>query len=144
MKENTTLLPYRLVDIQEKQFSTFDFHDIEIKEIKQKVGFSFGINPENKVVACRCNYTLLNAEQPFINIQILCFFEIESKYWNEKLQDQEQVIIPTALAMDLASITSSTTRGVLFANTKNTPHQKYPMTIINVAHFIKEDIVLSL
>lgn len=144
MEASKLLIPFSLINIEEKQFSTFDLPDVENGKMTQKAGFGFGSDPQKKVIACRCQYTLLLNAQPFITIQIVCLFKIEEKAWNEKLLEKEKVVLPQDFASHLASITASTTRGVLFANTKNTVHQKYPMALIDITNYIKEDISISL
>ncbi|MEO6683339.1 MAG: hypothetical protein ABIN48_11015 [Ginsengibacter sp.] len=140
MAKNKLPISFRLVKMEEKQFSTFDIPDVDVGKITQKVAFGFGADPEKRVIVCGCHYTLLVDEQPFINIHLLCFFAIEEKAWNEKLIKPGEILLDRDFAIHLASITASTTRGALFANTKNTIHQKYPMALIDTTNSIKEDI----
>lgn len=140
METNNLPISFRIVSIEERQFSTFDIPDVDAGKITQKTGFAFGTDPQKRVIICGCNYTLLVNEQPFITIHLLCFFKVVEKAWNEKLIKEEKVILSKEFANHLASVTASTTRGVLFANTKNTIHRKYLMALIDTTKNIKEDI----
>lgn len=144
MEKNKLSVSFNIVNIQEKQFSTFEIPDVDTGKKKQKIGFGFGADPLKRVIACGCHYTLLVNEQPFLTIHLLCFFEIDERAWIGKLIEGEKVILPKDFATHLASITASTARGVLFSNTKNTIHQRYLMGLIDPTNFIRENILISI
>ena len=139
MKEKELKVDFKLVKILERQFSMFPDTIIADKQIEQKVGFSFGAEKFERIIACGCTYSLLIDNIPFIHIEVVCHFQIEFNDWSQSLYKEKDnaVMLPNLLAEHLASIVASTTRGVLFANTKETILKNYPMSLINVHDILR-------
>lgn len=140
MAEKELLIGFRLVNILEKQFSMFSNVETANQEINQNFGFAFGADVSDRLLACGCTYSLLVDKAPLLHIEIVCQFQVEEKKWAESLlkKKENKIVLPIHFAEHLASIVASTTRGVLYANTKNTELQKYPMSLINVHNILKE------
>lgn len=142
MKKKDVGLSFKLVRIEEKQFSVFEA-GIHSEQINQKVGVGFNVDPKNNIIASAIHYLLEADDKPFINIEVVCYFELISKDYKKLLKPDNLVEIPIDFAQHLANITSGTTRGILFANTKDTPFNSYYMSLINLTEIIKEDVVLE-
>ena len=141
-KQELQLPNFRLINIEEKQFSKFPIDDIVNGEIREKVGFNFGIYENESgelAIGCGCLYTLENNDKPFINVEAVCFFEFNDLDKSVKIP----YLLKKEVARHLAVITSGTTRGILFAHTKNTPYAAYPMRLLNVKSMVEEDIELE-
>lgn len=54
-----------------------------------------------------------------------------------------KLVIHCSLAKHMATITTSTTRGILYANTKNTIYSEYLLGLIDMDEMIKEDFVID-
>lgn len=137
-------IPFKLAKIEEKQFSVFEENLESDAPVQEKIGIGFGGEVADRIIAASINYQLVKDDQPFIHIKLDCYFEIEEKAFEEKLHKENSIELPKKFAQHLASITAGTTRGVLYANTKNTSFSDYPMRLINLKNILKEDICLEL
>lgn len=143
MATNKKRIPFRLVNIEEKQFSVFE-EALEIDEpIEQQIGTGFGVDPEEQVISASILYFLKKGEKPLLKMELTCYFEIKEKPFKEDILKKNSVHIPASLARHLAVLTSGTLRGALFAKTQNTPFAQYPMRLINLTDIIKKDIVIK-
>jgi|SRR5690554_1476218 len=133
-------IKFSLVKIEENQFSTFDEILRIDKPIEQQVGFGFGVDMENNVIAVSVDFVFQKEEKPLLKQNITCYFRIESKDFDEKLRKDEEVVLPCGFGKHLAMITTGTARGVLFANTQNTPFNQFIIGLINVDSMFNEDI----
>lgn len=137
---NKLNIPFKLAKIEEKQFSVFEENLGSEAPVQEKIGVGFGGEAEDRIVVSSINYQLLKDKQPFIHIEVACYFEIERKAFKEKLHKEGGIELPVQLARHLVNITVGTARGVLFSNTQNTPFSEYPMRLINLERILKEDI----
>lgn len=108
------------------------------------MAFGFGASAENNVIACSLSFTLEKEEKPFINIEVACHFEIKEESFKNELLQGNVLKIDKGFASHLAMITVGTTRGVLYANTKNTPFEEYLIGLLNVEKMINEDVEIAL
>lgn len=134
-------IEFRLVNILEKQFSMFPNMEIGDQVIEQKIGFTFGVEVSEYLLACGCTYALLINNIPLLHIEVVCQFQVEENDWSESLfrKKDNMVVLPNYFADCLASTVASTTRGVLYANTKETVLKNNPMSLINVHEILKGD-----
>ncbi|MCF8365096.1 MAG: hypothetical protein K9H16_04905 [Bacteroidales bacterium] len=143
MKKNE--VGFILRKISTEQFATIEI-DLSEKENVQ-LGFSvnFGINEENRIIACSTRFEFLAKNSPFILIHIKCEFDIEPKAWeNYKNIELKKISFPKGFMSHLAVITVGAARGVLHAKTENTKFNQYLLPTINVTDFVKEDISFDL
>lgn len=73
---------------------------------------------------------------------VTCEFEIHEEDW-EKLNNNEEVVIPKELLEYFAVHTVGTARGVLFCKTESTQFNNVIIPPINVADLIKGNLVIS-
>lgn len=139
-KKKVLPIKFSLVHIEENQFSTFDEALDEDKPIQQQVGFGFGVDMEKNVIAVSVDFVLNKEDKPLLKQHITCYFKIESKDFETQLKREDEIVLPCAFGKHLAMITTGTARGVLFANTKNTPFNQFLIGLINVDSMFNEDI----
>lgn len=144
MSKNKLPIKFGLVQIEEKQFATFDDALKNEISIKQEVGFGFGVDIEQQVIGVTMDFILSNEKSPLLKQTLCCYFKIESEDFEKQLKKQDSIIIPCDFGKHLAMITVGTTRGVLFGNTKNTPFNHFILGLINVDQMFEEDIVIQL
>lgn len=137
-------IPFKIVKVEENQFSLFEETLAIEASINQKIGFGFGADVANKTIAVAMEFVLQKNELPLLKQEITCYFEIEKKDFQEKLKQGSQLILPCGFAKHLAMITTGTARGVLFANTKNTAFNKFLIGLINVDKMFSEDISIEI
>lgn len=141
-KVNVNPISFELSQILQHQFSTFEIGGLDNKIISEEIGIGFGANEKNKQVGCNFSYQLQVEDKPFIKIEIGCIFKIDNAGW-DSFRKESKALIPVGFARHLAVITSGTTRGVLFANTRDTMFNNFPMSLVNIEEIIKEDIELA-
>jgi len=144
MSEKQLPIRFRLVNIEEKQFSIFeDVLKLE-NSIREKVGSGFGINVEQRVIGCGIEYMLLRDDKPFLHIEVVCYFKIEKEDFKHKLIKDGNIILPVGFAKHLATITTGTARGVLYSHTRNTAFRDYFMSLVNIDDILGDkDVALK-
>ncbi|HBF88041.1 MAG TPA: hypothetical protein DDX39_05305 [Bacteroidales bacterium] len=142
---NKNNVKFGLRKISTVQFATFDSVDIKEETIKLNVGFGYGLNAGQKILGLHTRFEFLSNETPFIILNCVCDFEIDSKTWDSFINIVSNTLtIPHSLAIHLAMITVGTARGILHSKTENTKFNTYFLPTINVADSIKTNIVLEL
>ncbi len=144
MSKRELSIPFKIVKVEENQFSVFEDALTIEERIQQQIGFGFGTDVENNIVAVSMEFVLHKENQPLIKLAITCYFDVEPKAFNEKLVQDATITLPCGFAKHLAMITTGTARGVLFANTKNTPFNQYIIGLVNVDKMFNEDIHIKL
>lgn len=143
MSNKQLSIPFKLVQIEEKQFATFENVLEKESSIEQEVGFGFGVDIENYVIGVTMEYTIMKENAPMIKQTVVCYFKVETSEFEKYLKKEDAIVLPCGFGKHLAMITVGTTRGVLFANTKNTPFNQYILGLINVDIMFEEDIVIK-
>lgn len=144
MSKKQLPIPFKIVKVEENQFSVFEDALAIEERIQQQIGFGFGCDAENNIIAVAMEFVLHKQNQPLTKLEISCYFEIEPNAFKEKLVQAEAIILPCGFAKHLAMITTGTARGVLFANTKNTPFNQFIIGLVNVDKMFTEDIHIKL
>src|SRR5690554_1493225 len=124
-------IPFKLVQIEEKQFATFENVLEKESPIQQEVGFGFGVDIENHIIGVTMDYTITKENAPMVKQTVSCYFKVESSEFEKQLKKEDAIVLPCGFGKHLAMITVGTTRGVLFANTKNTPFNQFILELIN-------------
>lgn len=143
MSKKELSIPFKIVKVEENQFAVFE-ETLAIKErIQQQIGFGFGADTENNIIAVSMNFVLHKQNQPLLKLEITCYFEMEQQVFQDKLVEADEIVLPCGFAKHLAMIAIGTARGILFANTKNTDFNKYIMGLINIDKIFSEDIIIA-
>ena len=110
--------------------------------ISQTIDYDFGVSDDSNdtIVAVSCRFTLSKNKKAFLTIEVVCIFEVESESFSKKLKRDAKIVLPRDFACHLAAIATSTTRGVLYANTKGTPFADYLIELINIENVVHEDV----
>lgn len=138
---------FTLRKINTEQFATIDKEILDGEEIEVQLNFGsgFGINKENKLVACFLNIQFELEETPFIILKLNCDFEIEEKAWDGFINKKTNKIkFPKGFLQHLTVITVGTARGILHSKTEDTPYNKFYLPTINVSEMITKDEEFSL
>lgn len=143
MSKKKLLVPFKIVKVEENQFSVFEDTLTVDEPIQQQVGFGFGVDTDNKVIAVSMEFVLNKNELPIIKLEITCYFEIKEEAFRTLLK-KDKLIIPCGFGKHLAMVTTGTARGVLYANTKNTEFNKFLIGLINVENMFNDDIVVEM
>lgn len=144
MSEKKLPIQFTLIYIEDNQFSTFDEMLNVDKPIEQQVGFGFGVDIERNVIAVAVDFIFQKEKKPLLKQNVTCYFEISSEDFDTQLRKEKEVVLPCWFGKHLAMLTTGTARGILFANTKNTPFNKYIIGLINVDKMFDEDIHIAI
>lgn len=132
---------FALRKINTDEFATIDKTIASDKEVDIQLNFntSFGINEENKLIACFLHLQLELENTPFIILKLSCEFEIEANTWQRFKVKTNKLKIEKGFLQHIAVLTIGTARGVLHAKTENTPYNKFYLPTVNVIEMINED-----
>jgi hypothetical protein len=142
MTENE--IKFGLRKITTGQFATIDSVQVYEDAIRLNFGFGFGINEDFRIVGCNAKFEFLSKEVPFIVLNVMCDFEIETESWTNLINtDLKTINLPVPLITHLAVLTVGTARGILHCKTENTAFNKYFLPPLNVTESLKTDIVIT-
>jgi hypothetical protein len=136
-------IPFKIVKVEDKQYSVFNDTLAIDARIQQNIGYGFGVDIENQVVGVTMDFVLLKNSIPLLKSEIICYFEIEENAFNT-ICKENKVVLPSGFAKHLAMITTGTARGVLYANTKGTEFNKFLLGLINIDQIFKEDVIVEI
>lgn len=137
-------IPFKLINIEENQFSIFEeLLNIDLP-IKQNIGFGFSVDIKEKIIGATFRFQLNKEERAFLKIEATCYFQIEETAFQQQLQKGKEVIIPVGFAKHLAVISTGTARGILYANTKDTAFNEYFLGLVDINNLFQKDIVLEI
>ena len=139
MNKKKLPIPFKIVKVEENQFSVFEDTLVADGPIQQQIGFGFGVDIDSHVISVSMELILNKNELPLIKQEITCYFEIEDEAFNT-LPQKDKLILPSSFGKHLATIVTGTARGVLYANTKNTEFNKFLIGLINVDNMFNDDI----
>ncbi|RFC54635.1 hypothetical protein [Brumimicrobium aurantiacum] len=135
---------FALRKINTEEFATIDTEVVNVNDIQLNINNGFGINEENKLVACYFHLQFELNESPFIILKLNCEFEIDESAWESFVTSKNRIKFKKAFLQHLAVITIGTARGVLHAKTENTLYNKFHLPTINVLEMIKKDEIFDL
>ena len=140
---NTKKIKFKLTKISTDQFAIIPDAFKSETEITLNVGFRFGFNFREQILAV---YALVQFEQdqsPFLIAESGCHFELEKSFWYADAQSDKTINVEREFALHLAAISIGVVRGVLHAKTEGTPFSHFILPTINVGDILKNDIKIS-
>lgn len=143
MSKNQLPIPFKLVHIEEIQFSVFQENLDSNRVIEENVGFGFGTHLADRTIITTFQYVLKIEDKPLLKIEVACYFEVERRSF-DKFYENKKKVLPVGFARHLAMITIGTTRGILFANTKNTSLNPYFIGLLNIEEIITKDVEIEI
>lgn len=144
MSKKELPIKFTLVHIEEKQFASFENALEKESPIEQEIGFGFGVDIEQQVIGVTMDFMLSKQKSPLLKQMLSCYYKIEPQDFETQLKKEDAVVLPCGFAKHLAMITTGTARGVLFANTKNTPFNQFIIGLVNVDKMFTKDIHIKL
>lgn len=143
--ENQEQISFGLRKITTQQFavieSAFDDKD---NNIELGTGLRFGYNLDKKNIIVLFSINFSQNKNPFLILEIGCYFEIVNDHWDNLYDSNLNVIkLPIALARHLVMLSVGTIRGVLHAKTENTVFNKFFLPTVNVNELVIEDVIIK-
>jgi hypothetical protein len=145
MANKRSKISFSLIKIVTEQFAIIDDAYSENDKIGVKSNIRFGVNKENRQIACSSEFTLNSDDKPFIILKSSCYFELENSSWKRLIDKEASALIaPRSLLIHLAVLAIGASRGILHAKTENTCFNRFILPIIDVSEVIREDAAFEL
>jgi hypothetical protein len=143
--ENQEQISFGLRKITTQQFavieSAFDQKD---DNIELGTGLRFGFSLDKKVIIVFLSINFNQNKNPFLILEIGCYFEIVNNQWDNLYNSEiNEIKLPMALARHLVMLSVGTIRGVLHAKTENTIFNKFFLPTINVNELVLNDVIIN-
>jgi hypothetical protein len=131
-------LNMRFKNIKVLKFSQFDLQNEvdsnKVPLVKFQTNFQFRIIENEELLGCliTVKLVLLESEEDFAELKVDNFFEI-TPFSKITKKGENKFDIPNAIIVNVASISASTIRGILFEKLKGTIVEKeiYPLIDVN-------------
>lgn len=136
------MVRFRMSRISVEQFAIL-VKDAPQAEVVVDSDVSFGVIPNNQLVAVKFNITFTHEDKTLLVMEVHCYFNVSPDDW-KGFEKENKVIIPKDLLAHFAMHTVGTARGVLFCKTEGTLYNQFIIPPMNVVDKIPEDIVINL
>lgn len=135
---------FQLSKITTEQFAIItEAFDSSEKETGLSISLKFGLDHENKFIACFVLVQFEQKETPFLLIEACNHFKIEESSWGDMQNINNKIILPKGFACHLVMLTIGTLRGILHSKTENTEFNQFILPTINVTELIQTDVEIS-
>jgi hypothetical protein len=144
---STHQVKFALVQVITEQLDIFPDLIEESKPVTVNVGLNYGLDPrQNLLKVLFKNLFLQEENDPFITIEVGCVFAVDPETWKLFSTQQEGFfVMPKNFAAHLATLTSSTARGILHHRTENTPMNRFLIPANNIEDkMIPDNLALPL
>ena len=132
---------FRMFGIHLDQFAILTSNKSD-GDLGMNIELSYKYADKGKKIAYTAGFEFTSQEVKIMILGVTCEFEIHEEDW-EKLNNNEEVVIPKELLEYFAVHTVGTARGVLFCKTESTQFNNVIIPPINVADLIKGNLVIS-
>ena len=132
-------IEYRLAKID---INKFDIHPEGLKdgEAAFQTEVQFAYNNTRHSVRCRLRVNLVQHENPLMESEVDCHFELKPDSVNKMKQD-ENIVIPAPILIQFASLCYGTMRGIIHTKTMDTPINRFILPPIYFNEIIKQDFM---
>lgn len=145
MSNRSTKVGFNLQGIKCEQFAILEENFSPKKEIQLGSQLELKFDQTNKQIGVYFGIDYIQTKKIFLKIVVSCHFKILDESWNQFIQkDEPKLIVPKGFMAHLATITVSTTRGILYAKTEGTQFSKFLVPLLNVTEMITEDVTFNL
>lgn len=145
MNNENTKVGFILQGIKCEQFAVLEENFSPKKETQLGTQLELKLDQTNKQIGVFFGLEFVQSKKTILKIVVSCHFKIKDESWNNFMQkDEPKLIVPKGFLAHLATITVSTTRGVLFAKTEGTKFAKFLVPLLNVTEIINEDVTFNL
>ncbi len=145
MSSDITNVGFSFQGIKCEQFAILEENFNPKKEIQLGSELELKLDQKNKQIGVFFGIDYIQTKKTFLKIVVSCHFKILDESWNKFVQKEVPIlIVPKGFIAHLATITVSTTRGVLYAKTDGTQFSKFMVPLVNVTEIITEDVSFNL
>lgn len=133
-------IPYRIKGIKTTQFALFPEKYINGKEVSIKSSFSFGHNENLDSIRCIASFEYFQEENILMISEIQCTFEISPDGTSELKRLNK---VPVQFLRYMATITTGTARGIIYAKSEGTLIAALILPPINLIKLIEDDLPID-
>ena len=132
-------IEYRLAKID---INKFDIHPDGLKdgEASFQTEVQFAYSNTQHSVRCRLRVNLVQQENPLMESEIDCHFELNPDSVN-KMRQEENIVVPAPILIQFASLCYGTMRGVIHTKTEGMPLNRFILPPIYFHEIIKQDFM---
>jgi len=135
---------FQLAKISTNEFAILEDAFKGKAEVKINTNSKFGVDFNERVIACILEFQYLEGESVFIVLKMTSFYRMNDTLWNQIYNsDKKELVISKDLQMHLAVLSIGTARGIIHAKTEGTKFNQLPLPTINVTELIKKDETLQ-
>ncbi|MDE6536932.1 MAG: hypothetical protein K2M13_02695 [Muribaculaceae bacterium] len=131
-----SVLKYRIDKIVTKEFKVRQVNSNE--KLHFSLSLQFKVNVEEKVLCCISHYEYRSESEIKMQLDLECYFQIESKYFTSLIKDNS-LVIKTEILQYLATIAVGTARGEIHARSAiaESPLQNTVLPPVDLTNIIK-------
>lgn len=145
MSNENTKVGFNLQGLKCEQFAVLEENFTAKKEIQLGTQLELKLDQTNRQIGVFFRLEFIQTKKTFLKIVVSCHFKILEESWNKFINENgSELIVPKGFMAHLATITVSTTRGVLYAKTEGTQFSKFLIPLLNVTEMITEDVTFNL
>lgn len=128
---------YHFSKMDLKQFATFEENIIdETKDINISCSVSFAYSFEQNTVLCTITIVYLIEDKPILKANLEAYFVISAESVDNLIENDE-IILPTNLQIQFASLVYGSMRGIIFAKTSDSVLGKFILPPYDVTQVLK-------
>ncbi len=133
------VIRFSLARINTDQFALIESAFNNEAPINMNLSLNFGANPEMKLISVKASFKFEHETGPFMIIEAICFFKIDSDDWKSFVKEEE-IIVPKGIITHFSMLAVGTTRGILHSKTEGTNFNGFIIQPVNLTEMITQDI----
>ncbi len=140
MDKRNKQIGFIIESIKTEQFAIFEENYKSKKPTEQNTEIQVKLDETNKVIGLFLCIEFINSKKVIIKIEVSCHFRIDDLSFSDFINENNTLVsIPMGFIIHLATITTGTTRGILFSKLESTLFSKYILQTINLQDMITEN-----
>lgn len=140
-KQQQIQIEYRLAKIATTHFETNE-KNLKDGEGEFRTEVEFSYNDSLHTLCCRTNVNLSQEDKTIMEISMDCFFEITVESI-EKMKRGDNIVIPSQILIQFASLGYGTMRGVIHTKTEGNDINRFILPPMYFHTIIKNDFVIN-
>jgi hypothetical protein len=145
MDKSNKQIGFLIDSIKIEQFAIFEDNYNSKKITEQNTEIQVKLDEVNKIIGLFLCIEFINSKKVFIKIIVSCNFKIDDLSFIDFINESKSLVsIPKGFLIHLSTITTGTTRGVLFSKLEGTSFSKFILQTINLQEMIAENAVFAI
>lgn len=133
-------IPFRINHINVSQFAIFPENAEGAEDIEIQTEITFKITKGARNILCKTIFSYLNGDKVIMKLDLENNFEVSSEGAAAIIKEKK---VSVDFQRYLATISTGTARGVIYAKSEGTVVSSLVLPPINLTEFIKDDVILT-